>query len=603
MARRAEISGRLRVDRRQFSEDLAKAKGEAQNFANGLKGLGGVQLGGSGGRGGWLGNLANIQAGLSMAGKGASAAKTALSAFFKADASAESLARGLGAVSDGTETVRYQMEQLGKLAEQPGVGSRATAAQASIQLQAVGLSAEQSRRTIAAFANEAANMNLPEEGLQEVVVSLRQMAKTTVDMQNLKEIFSRLPRLADMVDGLDKKDPLKFIKALTAELEKQPKSMAGTREKIDGMKDSWNQFLSGTSKGRVAGAFAGGADVVTRALQGDYAGAISSIGVNGKKVLSGEADDPLAKFEPSAEELARRKKAKEDAEWRREQEKKYAGINKYAEAVKGSYEMIEKENELAVARVEADAADVAELEDQLDLMKELAQLGDTVAGQEDIVEMVVRRQNMLRREGLEQVKKIEAAAESAAAWSDLELSMLKANGQVKRAQRMEEEREQARLIKAGLSEEQAKARVDAMRANDEDGSTFSRYGRRRIRRMNPDNPWAVRSDKSRRQYRARYDDTAWGLDRAKESMKRPIGASLYDEGSPLSQYMDHGSKQKVLPGSAKRADLVERRASLERALAGGGHRDGPGNAQIIAALRDIENAIKGTVGPKDRITK
>lgn len=144
--------------------------------------------------------LRSLEAGLSTAGTALTAGLTvpiaALAAgSLVASGKMEALRNGLTAVTGSSEETAIQFERLTELAKLPGMGL-SEVAQASINLQAAGQSAQTSEQWIRAFGNALAAVGRGKEDLSAVVTQLVQMSnKSSVLANDLRPIIERVPQL------------------------------------------------------------------------------------------------------------------------------------------------------------------------------------------------------------------------------------------------------------------------------------------------------------------------------------------------------------------------------------------------------------------------
>ena len=96
-------------------------------------------------------------------------------AAIKAFSDFEKLEKGLGAIIGDAEKTAKELDALKEVAKNPGLGF-AQAVQGSVRLQAVGFSAETSRRALAAFGNAIALVGGNASDLDGVSLALSQVA-------------------------------------------------------------------------------------------------------------------------------------------------------------------------------------------------------------------------------------------------------------------------------------------------------------------------------------------------------------------------------------------------------------------------------------------
>lgn len=169
----------------------------------------------------------------------------ALDSYVKID----SLKRGLVAIMQDSKKAGDEMERLKEVAKLPGLGL-AEALQGSVQLQAVGYSAEEARRYLLAFGNAIATVGGGKEQLAGVLNQLSQMAgKTKVTADDLKPIINNAPIVARMVKSIygtsdteqiqkTGDSPAQFLAKLVKQLETLPKVTTGPKNALENLSDA-----------------------------------------------------------------------------------------------------------------------------------------------------------------------------------------------------------------------------------------------------------------------------------------------------------------------------------------------------------------------------
>src|SRR5215213_7248360 len=105
----------------------------------------------------------------------------------------DSLKRGLTAVAGSSAEAERQLVRLDEIAKLPGLG-RVEAIQASIQLQAAGLSAKMAEKSLLAFGNALATVGKGKAELDGVTLALTQItAKGKVTAEEINQIAERVP--------------------------------------------------------------------------------------------------------------------------------------------------------------------------------------------------------------------------------------------------------------------------------------------------------------------------------------------------------------------------------------------------------------------------
>jgi tape measure domain-containing protein len=192
---------------------------------------------------------------------------------------------GLTAMRAAAEQTTERMKQLEVIAKLPGLGFEG-AVQGDVRLRAVGISAEQSAKSIRAFANAIATTGGGKSEFDRVTVQLAQLsAKGKVLAQDLRPIIEAAPavsgalqRLYGTVDSetisasLAKqgKSSTDFIAVLTDELAKLPQVTGGLKNAFENFVDTGTlalaKFGDGISKAlNLPGILAGVSSFVERA--------------------------------------------------------------------------------------------------------------------------------------------------------------------------------------------------------------------------------------------------------------------------------------------------------------------------------------------------
>jgi len=192
---------------------------------------------------------------------------------------------GLGAMREAAEQTTARLAQLQEIAKLPGLGFEG-AVQGDVRLRAVGISAEQSAKSIRAFANAIATTGGGKSEFDRVTVQLAQLsAKGKVLAQDLRPIIEAAPavsgalqRLYGTVDSetisasLAKqgKSSTDFIAVLTDELAKLPQVTGGLKNGLENFVDTGTLALAklgdGISKAlNLPGILAGLSSFVERA--------------------------------------------------------------------------------------------------------------------------------------------------------------------------------------------------------------------------------------------------------------------------------------------------------------------------------------------------
>lgn len=165
----------------------------------------------------------------------------------------EALKLGLISVAGGAKQAEAQFKQLREVAKLPGLGLQ-EAVQGSINLQALGFSADKSRNLLLQFGNALATVGRGREDLNEVIRQLGQLgARGQVTADNLKPIIERVPQVASIIREKFGPDALgnpaetfkklgissqQFIAIIEAELGKLPRVTGGIKNDFENLQDS-----------------------------------------------------------------------------------------------------------------------------------------------------------------------------------------------------------------------------------------------------------------------------------------------------------------------------------------------------------------------------
>lgn len=177
-------------------------------------------------------------------------------ASIKAAGDTEALTLALEGQIGSAEAARKEYELLRKEALKPGLGLE-QALRGSVALQAVGLSAEKSRKTLSLFGNALALAGKGKAELDGVVLALTQIsAKGKISAEEINQLAERLPQIRTLMKqafgtadtevlqklGISAGD---FIDKINAELEKLPPAAGGIKNSLENVGDAITQFLAG----------------------------------------------------------------------------------------------------------------------------------------------------------------------------------------------------------------------------------------------------------------------------------------------------------------------------------------------------------------------
>jgi tape measure domain-containing protein len=241
-----DLRVKLSTDISSFSAGLRKASQDVESTVKQMKAqFGGLETLGSKLNSIGFAGLAGITAPIVAAGV----------AITKVRGDIDSLERGLVAITGSSDEAARQFARLREVAKLPGLGLE-EAARASINLQAVGFSANDAERNLKAFGNALALVGRGKADLEEVVRQLGQLAnrgKVTAD--NLKPILERVPQVASIIkkefgtidtEVLQKMgvSSQQFISVLLQGLEKLPTATGGIKNAAENASDAMKVALS-----------------------------------------------------------------------------------------------------------------------------------------------------------------------------------------------------------------------------------------------------------------------------------------------------------------------------------------------------------------------
>lgn len=166
----------------------------------------------------------------------------------------EALQLAMEAQVGSAADAKKEIELLRKEALKPGLGFE-QAVRGSVQLQAVGFSAEFARKTLSTFGNALALAGKGKQELDGVALALTQIsAKGKVSAEEINQIAERLPQIRSAMKAafntadtevLQKAgiSSQQFIEGIVAQLEKLPPATGGIKNSIENAGDAVKQFL------------------------------------------------------------------------------------------------------------------------------------------------------------------------------------------------------------------------------------------------------------------------------------------------------------------------------------------------------------------------
>jgi tape measure domain-containing protein len=366
-------------------------------------------------------------------------------------------------------------------------------------LQAVGQDAKKARNTMEEFGNAVALVGGGKQEFSEVMVSLRQILSTgSVDMTNLKEIASRIPQFLSIAQSLDRSSAPKFVEAAVEKLKQLPRAAVTAQEALSNLDDAWKKKYIETSDGAlVANVKArvqrsiqqlemGGAHTAAAKLAewwGTVENAASQMAGGGGRVKLTDL------YETSQAEIARRNRAKQEAEDAKKTADEKALADKAAEGLTVQEELTgisSKQLEIEEARAEGNEERLAQLEQELRMMTE----GKEIMEKTGLAAEVVADHLQRRADNEKEIERLQntggQGAFAATAKEDMEIARLRSRGKNKQADKMEADRAERQRVEqlmkeGGLSEREAKKMASGERQISEDTDYLSRTGGRRIR--------------------------------------------------------------------------------------------------------------------------
>lgn len=363
--RKSSITAELKLNgQAKFKSDLNEASRASRVFGKSLESIGGKGIGSSM-------KFTELHSGLQLAGSAARMAGAAFKSAFSRDMKVEQLAMALSSVSDGTETLAQQFAALKEAAKLPGLGFTEIA-QGSLDLQSVGVSAEQSREAIIQLGNALASTGKGKAELEGITTALAQMyGKGKVSAEEINQIAERYPAIRSIASTLDKTSPSKFTEGLTEALSKLPRATGTAQDGIDNLNDAVDQLMTTATGGALNQAVKSLTQGAANALGGNgFGDGMEKLGRGVRGMMDGAGVNPLAKFELSPEEVTKRqaaKKAAADAE-----------LAAKEAILDAEMDLAFAEQTLAQAQTDRDDEEILKATEQIALLKEKKKLMESV---------------------------------------------------------------------------------------------------------------------------------------------------------------------------------------------------------------------------------
>lgn len=231
-----DITVHLRGDASGLNGALANASANLNSFAAQAEKLGqlGEKMAGLG---------AKLTAGLTLPIVGLGAASV------KAYGDIESLQKGLEAVMGTSIAATAEFTKLKEVAKLPGLGME-EAVRGSINLQAIGISAERARNILLQAGNAIATVGKGRAEFERVIYGVQQLANTDFPLgEDLNIIKDALPQVSSLLKeafGTSRSDELakmgissqQVVETILAGLEKLPRVTGGINGAFENMSDS-----------------------------------------------------------------------------------------------------------------------------------------------------------------------------------------------------------------------------------------------------------------------------------------------------------------------------------------------------------------------------
>lgn len=175
----------------------------------------------------------------------------ALVAFGKID----SLKRGLAAVAGGTAEAEEQFTRLTKIAQLPGLGLEEVA-KGTINLQAIGMTAEEAEKKLQVFGNAVATVGKGRAEFERAIYGVQQLANTEFplgeDLNIIKDAIPQVTPLLKEAFGSARSEDLQklgirskeVVRVITEGLGKLPAVSGGIANAFENLSDSTSISLS-----------------------------------------------------------------------------------------------------------------------------------------------------------------------------------------------------------------------------------------------------------------------------------------------------------------------------------------------------------------------
>lgn len=175
----------------------------------------------------------------------------------KAFGDIEALKKGLEAVTGSADKAEVEFNKLKEVAKLPGLGME-EAVKGSINLQAIGMSADKSRKVLSQFGNAVATVGKGRAEFERAVYGVQQLANTDFplgeDLNIIKDALPQVSKLLKEAFGTSRSDELtkmgissqQVLDTILTGLEKLPRVSGGIKGAFENLSDSMK-----TSLGRI----------------------------------------------------------------------------------------------------------------------------------------------------------------------------------------------------------------------------------------------------------------------------------------------------------------------------------------------------------------
>lgn len=488
-SRRSSIGARLELDKSPFSRALDSVKSAVRAWKANMESMK-ISKGALTGEGLAVGKWTELSSKMNVAGVALNALGSAagfvgdkLKEAAEVEMNFETALAGLAAASDGTETLAEQVAQLMALGQKPGLGFQEVV-KGSRNLQAIGLSAKESRDAMEQFGNAIAKSGGTKTEFDNVSDALKKIGgSATVTMDQVDRIADVIPEFLKLTRNLDKSDPQAWVRGSVEALKTLPRATVTAREALSNLEDSYNKTIIEKSDGRMVALVKKMSAAAEAGLEGDMAGIVQEMSMALAAGLDG--DNLVAKFELPPEVMEARRKArqqeiedgkklaqlaKEKAEYAQQQAREDQRLEKLAAGQKTRLES-ERELRLLEAKKQGIASVVEELERAYELEDMIQELEEAGMSPEDArqraqaiadVKARIAQQEAEKETKLaaDQAKAEQAAKDSAkqdaekASSDSIAVMRLRAAGKNKQADKLEQEQErdarEKQLVDAGM---------------------------------------------------------------------------------------------------------------------------------------------------------